>query len=959
MTDNNTKMWQAKLAAFIHDPAEKALILLRGKGHERGTVAALRDRLFPRGIPADVASVMKKADHWASAADRPQLPKTLDVSVAFAREGAVIHPLTGKSFRLGDMTGEIPTDAIEAVSLDHFQNLIVGNGDGISYQRTFLRFWRFGPKLAARDLGVLWGVLPADTRSPDHSIWEHLKLVSAFAGAMAADSGGIPALLTVSFGPVQSFIAQARSVSDLWAGSHLLSRITWEGMKEVCERFGPDAVIFPDLHGVALVDVWLEQEQFVSWPDDIAEPAWKNRVSDANPLFAAALPNRFTAIVPTNSAEDTAAAITARVREWVKGRAKAALSELERLSGLTAEHAGNQIDRQLKGFPEVHWAVVPWTLSGVAGVWDDNALKQALGALGDNPSYLGKTMDQVLRKEIRLNNEEFYTPNPGVSYPGLYTAADRLHSAAKTARPFGGELETGYRCAVCGEREWITHDETLLGEPPGQRGETIWSKAAGKSQSIAKKGECLCALCGLKRIWPRLFVEDSRGAIGGKADIQRVIISTHTMAMATSIDRWLSGDRPGVDGDEDKRRKAGDARLRLQGSIDKGDDRVLLPQRLHDRLRGNEENYQFFSRLPLLLDTLDEAGEEDGTEVENVRNLVCDFLGHNPETYYALVLMDGDKMGAWLSGDEGRLPMRARFHETVRGALPNEYLDLNITASPARHQAISTALNNFALHLARVAVEEAFLGKLIYAGGDDLMAMVAVHDLPGLMLALRALYSGNSPRLDGGIAEDFDKLTVENGFALLKSGNRKSLFRLMGENATASMGAVVAHHKSPLSRVLGDLRSAERKAKNAGRDAFAITLNKRSGGSSTFVGKWRPGGELGESEMSLLMEVRDVFANDLSRRAAYILVDALRDSPPEGSALLSVMRYQFNRQGGGNRSERLAVRLASAAVKRGTNSLQDEPEWPASNAWLRDLIITAEFLAREGRAGAVSGGSMK
>jgi hypothetical protein len=50
-----------------------------------------------------------------------------------------------------------------------------------------------------------------DTRVPDHSIWDHLDLTSAFAGAFAADPDQEVALLTVSLGPVQSFIAAARS----------------------------------------------------------------------------------------------------------------------------------------------------------------------------------------------------------------------------------------------------------------------------------------------------------------------------------------------------------------------------------------------------------------------------------------------------------------------------------------------------------------------------------------------------------------------------------------------------------------------------------------------------------------------------------------------------------------------------------------------------------------------------
>ena len=43
----NSTLWQAKLLARIHDPAEKSIILMNTpEGHEGGTVAALKKQLF-------------------------------------------------------------------------------------------------------------------------------------------------------------------------------------------------------------------------------------------------------------------------------------------------------------------------------------------------------------------------------------------------------------------------------------------------------------------------------------------------------------------------------------------------------------------------------------------------------------------------------------------------------------------------------------------------------------------------------------------------------------------------------------------------------------------------------------------------------------------------------------------------------------------------------------------------
>ena len=463
---NEQTMWQAKVLAYLHDPAAKALVLMRGESHEKIAEAVIRElfgdkltRAWRRASGLDDA--VKTADRWAAAADRPSLPMNLGGKVVFATDPQVIHPLTGKLFRLTELASDAHLEAVKATNLTHFDPLVVEDANGeIDWRKTFLSLWRFGPETPAPDVGVLWNMLPADTRSPDHSIWEHLKLTSAFAGAMAAGEGG-PALLLVSFGPVQGFISQARSVSDLWAGSHLLSRIAWEGMRLVCERFGPDAVLFPDLHGVAVTDLWLKGE-LGSWHGD--EPEWAERTDDTNPLFAAALPNRFVALIPAGQAEALAREIETKVRGWSLEQAQAALREVAGVRD--AAFAQDQIARQFAGFPEVHWAIVPWRLAG-DGSLDDGRLKDLLARLGADPGYLDPKLDDLLRGESSVEGHPFFQPNAGTAYPGLYEALERLHAAAKAVRPFDGKVERGYRCTLCGEREWLTEDK---GDPDRRTG---------------------------------------------------------------------------------------------------------------------------------------------------------------------------------------------------------------------------------------------------------------------------------------------------------------------------------------------------------------------------------------------------------------------------------------------------------------------------------------------------------
>ena len=169
MTGRNELLWQTKLHARLHDPAEKALVLLRDPaGHEGGTSRvlwrmALADEkpaqsfienddenvlhrvAFSSVAPApDTYKYVQRADWWAAAADRPQWPmpeitvttkkgeeKTLPVApwarVNWANEPILIHPLTGREFDLGKhgTLSNTEFDDLKQRSFDHFSQLLV------------------------------------------------------------------------------------------------------------------------------------------------------------------------------------------------------------------------------------------------------------------------------------------------------------------------------------------------------------------------------------------------------------------------------------------------------------------------------------------------------------------------------------------------------------------------------------------------------------------------------------------------------------------------------------------------------------------------------------------------------------------------------------------------------------------------------------------------------------------
>lgn len=950
-------LWQTKLAAWIHDPAEKALVLLRdAAGHEGGTVARLREALASlignagaRDNPA-----IKQGDRWAAAADRPQFPfaegenvRRADwAQVRFAKTPLIVHPLSGDSFPL-DKLEDAHVEALKAVSLDHFTQLVALGGNDA--RLAFLALWRFGPDTPAPDLDKLWQVLPADTRVPDHSIWNHLDMVSALAGAFA---NGRPALLSMSFGPVQGFISQARSTSDLWAGSHLLSSLVWEGIRTLVAEIGPDALIFPQLRGLAAVDAWLLDEAEAAGQGE----AWRKRfegsplmesISDANPLFSAALPNKFLAIVPADRAESLARTVASAVREAARRWAEEAARKIFPAEGSWL----SQIDTQLAGFPEVFWAVADWPEKVSLPDTAMERLQQAVAALAPpGEDFFASGMWKRLSKEISVDGVAFYAPNPGAVYPAVFDVAERSLSAVKGLRPFAQRPQSGYRCTLCGEREWLTPERAWLDLPPRARSSqpgNPWPALAEARKHGVKKGEHLCAVCTLKRLWPMLFAERVGKRVG--ATVARYVVSTHTLALATTLEAIVAkGDAESL------------GRLQALRGATAEQVPAALPRRLLRHVQRSAEA-GILRRLPAAFDAARDSGDE--ARFDDLSRKVRNLTGTGIETYYGLIQMDGDRMGSWLSG-EFATSFGESWHPQVRNTVANrfgdvlgDFLGAPRPVSPGRHAAISQALNDFSARLAPYIVEELCKGKLLYAGGDDVLAMVAVDDLPRAMLLLRLAYSGIglADLGDWNMAPD-SGLQLKNGFGIL--GGR--LMRLMGKRATASMGAVIAHHQAPLAAVLRALREAEGEAKCAGRNAFSLRVIKRGGGETGFAAPWWLGAEppaaLSGTPFGALLRLRELLIGEvgerdagMSRRAIYLAREWLASLPAwpgeMGDAEWQAMTAnrlaaQFCRQSG---EAQIAHDVVAVACRLAMGGGQ-----PA--ALIDDILSTAEFLARDVRA---------
>ena len=218
--------------------------------------------------------------------------------------------------------------------------------------------------------------------------------------------------------------------------------------------------------------------------------------------------------------------------------------------------------------------------------------------------------------------------------------------------------------------------------------------------------------------------------------------------------------------------------------------------------------------------------------------------GGSPSDWWVLVAADGDGMGQYVSGkklhpyryylsetDPERLIDRqdyphldeAAYQQTKRAfieAFNREddrthpgLLNLRKRMGPATHIGLNRALLDFSNRLVPFITEKRFCGRVIYSGGDDVMAVLPLEDLVDYLLCLRAAWCGaTDPDPNPTPPVHF---TNEGGYWWPSSADEdlqglpnRALFT-MGEGATLSIGIVIAHKSVPLATALDAVWEAE------------------------------------------------------------------------------------------------------------------------------------------------------
>ncbi|KAF2956643.1 type III-B CRISPR-associated protein Cas10/Cmr2 [Marinitoga sp. 38H-ov] len=193
----------------------------------------------------------------------------------------------------------------------------------------------------------------------------------------------------------------------------------------------------------------------------------------------------------------------------------------------------------------------------------------------------------------------------------------------------------------------------------------------------------------------------------------------------------------------------------------------------------------------------------------------------------AVLLMDGDNMGKWISGNLAP-SIKDRLHSKIVSEMKKDNEDyIKILeeikfVTPAYQRMISRTLNHFSNFVPKI-VEE-FNGLLIYAGGDDVLALFPSNKVFNAANKLRKVYSGIGN-------EKIDNYEFKNGWCYL---NNIPVFNMMGKNATMSVGITISKHNFNLKLALNKAREMEKFAKsneegNIKKNSFAIATIRRSG----------------------------------------------------------------------------------------------------------------------------------
>lgn len=841
----STQFWQAKIWGLLHDPLLKSLY--RDKSCQ-GYPQELID------LEADSLRWIEQADYIAAGSDRPSWDQdnrygSVDYGQKLGEGLQISHLLSGEKrpvcFDQYQAANPIQDRSLQKLEQNLIETqllpLLQELPDEEQAQKAFWWLWRCLPVEIVRQVGEDSILLPADTRIPDCSVWSHNSLTAALAGGLAGlqhQEKSRPYLAIFSFTPIQELIKASRKMQDFWAGSWLLHYLSAKVCWQWAQKYGPDSLIYPNLYSQPLIDQWLGQkyEDFQPW---IEQPSPRQ-------LLTAGFPNVLVAVLPEEAVRN------------VKGNALTIARETLRSAWLEVGGKVFQVFQELPRNAKVDrerlwdgWLKYQWQTYGTAlALGDSNQpLNKGQGLIPKGNSanasqllelkqqfrnwanaqnsycQLSELSEATLDPQKLIWNQAGFSAkscpslaelstyrqfNVGLWWPQIFGQLRNGLAATKNARNWQLPTAFGPRSTVSGIGP-VLHDRRTdsAGQPTDWVTEAatkdFWKRERGWFDGREELNATEVVKRGLWRILPELLgLEQSRlgaaypdltvGVAGWLHQAEQVgdiecingyrqhceaIVQEFSWTKETSEAKW---GIPWVD--ENSSRSWPHPRLLDAGWLSE------------DLSEENEEQ-----RQEILRDL--KATIQSGFESER-----------NPTDWYVLAAGDGDDMNKWLKGTKLKpyshyvAPGWPQKADAWEGSA--EFLASAKRMGPATHAALSRALLDFSNQLVPYLTEQRYAGRLIYSGGDDVLAYTNLWEWDSWLWDIQQCFRGE-PDPGGQFDHAGDYWQIKQGQNDAKVAQRP-LFT-MGAKASISFGIVIAHHSVPLAIALENLWEAEDRAK--------------------------------------------------------------------------------------------------------------------------------------------------
>jgi CRISPR-associated protein Cmr2 len=862
--------WQAKIWGLLHDPIFKALHgnNYRGKNSLWQELAVMQDwvanGLNPEESGGKAMKQMKLADLITSASDRGAIG-SLSVSLDYAGKNDrnfglnIAHLLSGAKteFKLKDRQHQQLISGSRKQVLSDLEtalfNLQLRDKDGdlrsISKikdeQKLFWWLWRCLQKAAGDLMGDDQNLLlmPAETRIPDGSIWNHTSLTAAMAGALTGVDLTIDDLkkwtrnqepshaylATFSFTPIQELIKASRKMRDFWAGSWLLHYLSAKVSWELALKYGPDSLVYPSLFQQPLIDSWLLDK----WSD--FKP-WIDRPSERQ-LLTAGFPNVIVILVPEGKV-DAAMQYAKQVleAEWSK-IGDLVFSELQErkqpwMPELVKEHI--TWNGWLQTQWQTYWSAMPvgdldqpLTSSEIhknteKSPWRDSQ-NQTFQVPKDHKLFREKEA-AFINQAAGLRRERYgkhpFNANVGSWWPHIFDRTRAGVTAVKNARTWKLPTVFDTRSTISGVGS-IVHHYPIKHKVTDTEAKALWQNHAGCFDGREQLNATEVVKRVLHKVIPKL--------IPSLTDTDKID------AIYPDLTAGVAGYLKTYPEHQQHFRLACNAiekELRTHNLVAKN-----LPQNcgipwIEEQLTLSAKKYHPRHLSPGWLVEEIEVDDEQRQDLKvNLDRVVAEYYPqNNPADWYVLAAGDGDDLSKWLKGTKlkkyrdyvpDKLIEKASADLELAPSF-NEFLDEKKRMGPSTHAALSRALLDFSNQLVPYLTEQRYAGRLVYSGGDDVLAYTNLWEWDRWLWDVRECFRGKpDPAQKFGNGGDYWQWQDPNPDHLPENLSKRPLFT-MGGSATISFGIVIASQSVPLAIALEHMWEAEAGAK----DHFCETLGK-------------------------------------------------------------------------------------------------------------------------------------